>query len=251
MQHHRVQNTPCHHIQGLSQSILRPRESPTTPARLGTQPFGKKIDVRLLGAATHGQSHVNQTGCWRFPVGSARCGRGPQGARTTQWGGTAVCATRAGISPQEVPPKGHARSEAAPDQQDRCAGQVSSMVACPPQLVWLLVKDNNAYLRRNVNNTWFSTEKGNLYGRSSYKYSGAPPTLQHRPSIRYTWPISGLYLHSMCRHSGTPASLRLVWQLRHCLRVYSGCQKQPTSIEAEAPLAMSPISWGTQSACMH
>ena len=43
-----------------------------------------------------------------------------------------------------------------------------------PQLVWQLVKKNNCFLRRNVNNTWFSTEPGNLRGRNSYKYSGAP-----------------------------------------------------------------------------
>lgn len=52
-----------------------------------------------------------------------------------------------------------------------------------PQLVWQLVKNNNCYLRRNVNNTWFSTERGNLSGRNSYKHSGAlrrstaPPAL--------------------------------------------------------------------------
>uniref|UniRef100_A0A7S1SRK2 Ribosomal eL28/Mak16 domain-containing protein n=2 Tax=Eukaryota TaxID=2759 RepID=A0A7S1SRK2_9CHLO len=39
-------------------------------------------------------------------------------------------------------------------------------------LVWQLVKAQNAFLKRNVNNTWWSAEKGNLYGKHSYKYSG-------------------------------------------------------------------------------
>jgi hypothetical protein len=47
-----------------------------------------------------------------------------------------------------------------------------SMANASPQLVWQLVKNNNCYLRRNVNNTWFSTEPGNLAGKNSYKYSG-------------------------------------------------------------------------------
>eukprot|EP01025_Chloroclados_australasicus_P020389 TRINITY_DN2149_c0_g1_i7.p1 TRINITY_DN2149_c0_g1~~TRINITY_DN2149_c0_g1_i7.p1 ORF type:complete len:213 (+),score=15.48 TRINITY_DN2149_c0_g1_i7:93-641(+) len=40
------------------------------------------------------------------------------------------------------------------------------------QLVWQLIKGNNAYLKKNLNNTWFSTEKGNVANRHSYKYSG-------------------------------------------------------------------------------
>ena len=46
-----------------------------------------------------------------------------------------------------------------------------------PQLVWQLVKDNNCYLRKNVNNTWFSAEPNNVAHRHSYKFSGAarPP----------------------------------------------------------------------------
>ncbi|GAB4821414.1 hypothetical protein N2152v2_008460 [Parachlorella kessleri] len=40
------------------------------------------------------------------------------------------------------------------------------------QLVWELVKHNNAFLVKGVNGTVFSREAGNLYNRNSYKYSG-------------------------------------------------------------------------------
>ncbi|PSC73656.1 60S ribosomal L28-1 [Micractinium conductrix] len=40
------------------------------------------------------------------------------------------------------------------------------------QLVWELVKNNNAFLRKSVNHTVFSAEPGNLANKSSYKYSG-------------------------------------------------------------------------------
>eukprot|EP00873_Tetraselmis_striata_P014494 jgi/Tetstr1/434758/TSEL_023809.t1 len=39
-------------------------------------------------------------------------------------------------------------------------------------LIWELVKGQNAFVKRNVNNTWWSSEKGNLYAKHSYKYSG-------------------------------------------------------------------------------
>eukprot|EP00877_Chromochloris_zofingiensis_P010742 jgi/Chrzof1/5921/Cz16g20220.t1 len=42
----------------------------------------------------------------------------------------------------------------------------------PSTLVWELVKHNNAFLRKNMHNTWFSAEPGNLYNKHSYKYSG-------------------------------------------------------------------------------
>mmetsp|Transcript_43078 Transcript_43078/g.102283 ORF Transcript_43078/g.102283 Transcript_43078/m.102283 type:complete len:135 (-) Transcript_43078:58-462(-) len=46
------------------------------------------------------------------------------------------------------------------------------MAAAPDQLLWQLVKRNNAFLRKNLNNQYFSAEPGNLYNRHSYKYSG-------------------------------------------------------------------------------
>ncbi|KAI8463662.1 MAG: component of cytosolic 80S ribosome and 60S large subunit [Monoraphidium minutum] len=41
-----------------------------------------------------------------------------------------------------------------------------------PQLVWELVKTNNSFLRKNLHGNIFSAEKGNLYAKHSYKYSG-------------------------------------------------------------------------------
>ena len=41
------------------------------------------------------------------------------------------------------------------------------------QLVWQLVKGHNCFQRKSVNNTWLSSEPGNLYAKNSYKYSGA------------------------------------------------------------------------------
>ena len=41
-----------------------------------------------------------------------------------------------------------------------------------PQLVWHLVRGNNSYLKKNLNNTYFTSEPNNLAGKHSYKYSG-------------------------------------------------------------------------------
>eukprot|EP00892_Ulva_mutabilis_P002951 jgi/Ulvmu1/12657/UM094_0013.1 len=41
-----------------------------------------------------------------------------------------------------------------------------------PQLVWHLIRGNNSYLKKNLNNTYFSYEPNNLAGRHSFKYSG-------------------------------------------------------------------------------
>ena len=40
------------------------------------------------------------------------------------------------------------------------------------QLVWQLVKGHNCFQKKSVNNTWLSSEPGNLYAKNSYKYSG-------------------------------------------------------------------------------
>ncbi|PRW45372.1 hypothetical protein C2E21_5977 [Chlorella sorokiniana] len=40
------------------------------------------------------------------------------------------------------------------------------------QLVWELVKKNNAFIRKSVNHTVFSAEPGNVANKHSYKYSG-------------------------------------------------------------------------------
>ncbi|KAG2487641.1 hypothetical protein HYH03_013779 [Edaphochlamys debaryana] len=39
-------------------------------------------------------------------------------------------------------------------------------------LVWELVKKHNCFQRKNVKGMTFSAEAGNLYNKSSYKYSG-------------------------------------------------------------------------------
>uniref|UniRef100_A0A7S0UR37 Ribosomal eL28/Mak16 domain-containing protein n=1 Tax=Polytomella parva TaxID=51329 RepID=A0A7S0UR37_9CHLO len=40
------------------------------------------------------------------------------------------------------------------------------------QFLWELVKNNNAFLRKNLNGAIFSAERGNLYAKNSYKFSG-------------------------------------------------------------------------------
>lgn len=46
------------------------------------------------------------------------------------------------------------------------SSQVSS------EFVWQAIKKGNAFSVRGPNNVWFSKEKGNLYSKHSYKYSG-------------------------------------------------------------------------------
>lgn len=41
------------------------------------------------------------------------------------------------------------------------------------QLQWLLLKNWNSFYRKNLNNSRFSAEPGNLYNKHSYKHSGA------------------------------------------------------------------------------
>ena len=40
------------------------------------------------------------------------------------------------------------------------------------ELVWQCVKGGNAFAVRSPMNVWFSKEKGNLYSKHSFKYSG-------------------------------------------------------------------------------
>ncbi|KIZ02258.1 60S ribosomal protein L28-1 [Monoraphidium neglectum] len=40
------------------------------------------------------------------------------------------------------------------------------------QLLWELVKGHNSFVRKNLHGNIFSAEKGNLYAKHSYKYSG-------------------------------------------------------------------------------
>ena len=51
------------------------------------------------------------------------------------------------------------------------------MSQASPELVWQVIKKGNAFLRKGSNgrsDPIFSAEKGNLYARHSYKFSGAP-----------------------------------------------------------------------------
>ena len=40
------------------------------------------------------------------------------------------------------------------------------------ELVWQCIKGGNSYLRKGLNNTYFSAEPGNLTSKHSYKFSG-------------------------------------------------------------------------------
>jgi large subunit ribosomal protein L28e len=40
-------------------------------------------------------------------------------------------------------------------------------------LVWQIVRSNNCFTRKGMQGELFSAEKGNLYNKHSYKYSGA------------------------------------------------------------------------------
>ena len=51
------------------------------------------------------------------------------------------------------------------------------MSQASPELVWQVIKKGNAFLRKGSNgrsDPIFSAEKGNLYARHSFKFSGAP-----------------------------------------------------------------------------
>ena len=50
------------------------------------------------------------------------------------------------------------------------------MSQASPELVWQVIKKGNAFLRKGSNgrnDPIFSAEKGNLYARHSFKFSGA------------------------------------------------------------------------------
>ena len=54
------------------------------------------------------------------------------------------------------------------------------MSQASPELVWQVIKKGNAFLRKGSNGRGdpiFSAEKGNLYARHSFKFSGAPLSL--------------------------------------------------------------------------
>merc|ERR1711904_13918 len=40
------------------------------------------------------------------------------------------------------------------------------------ELIWQCIKGGNSFMRKGINNTFFSTEPGNLTGKHSYKFSG-------------------------------------------------------------------------------
>ena len=40
------------------------------------------------------------------------------------------------------------------------------------ELVWQLIRGNNSFLKKGLNNTFFSAEPGNLTSKHSYKFSG-------------------------------------------------------------------------------
>jgi hypothetical protein len=49
------------------------------------------------------------------------------------------------------------------------------MANASSELVWQVVKGNNAFLRKGKkHDPIFSAEPGNLYNKHSYKFSGAP-----------------------------------------------------------------------------
>ncbi|QDZ19339.1 ribosomal protein L28 [Chloropicon primus] len=40
------------------------------------------------------------------------------------------------------------------------------------ELIWQCIKGGNSFMRKGINNTYFSAEAGNLAGKHSYKHSG-------------------------------------------------------------------------------
>ena len=56
------------------------------------------------------------------------------------------------------------------EREEREREMASTQIS--PELVWQCVKGGNAFAVRSPTNVWFSKEKGNLYSKHSYKYSG-------------------------------------------------------------------------------
>lgn len=54
--------------------------------------------------------------------------------------------------------------------EDDNGGKMANNVS--PQLLWELVKGHNSFIRKNLHGNIFSAEKGNLYAKHSYKFSG-------------------------------------------------------------------------------
>ena len=62
------------------------------------------------------------------------------------------------------------------------------MSQASPELVWQVIKKGNAFLRKGSNGRGdpiFSAEKGNLYARHSYKFSGALLAVPGRSARRW------------------------------------------------------------------
>lgn len=64
-----------------------------------------------------------------------------------------------------------------------------------------MVKKNNSFLRPGLNGALFSAEKGNLYNKNSFKYSGAlsqrrEGLARRRDGYHFVW--------SRCRSGGSP-----------------------------------------------
>ena len=62
-------------------------------------------------------------------------------------------------------------------REDEREGERQTVVMASTQisseLLWQCLKKGNAFSVRSVNNVWMSKEKGNLYSKHSYKYSGS------------------------------------------------------------------------------
>ena len=110
------------------------------------------------------------------------------------------------------------------------------MSQASPELVWQVIKKGNSFLRKGSNghkDPIFSAEKGNLYARHSFKYSGAAQSCTPHAARRLT-----------------AASLR--WArvvLRVALRCgaagRSGCNPRAEGLPARAPLTRRSQAWRT------
>ena len=56
--------------------------------------------------------------------------------------------------------------------RSRCMQVVPAGVRMSDQLVWQIIRGHNAFVRKGLNGLVLSAEKGNLYNKHSYKYSG-------------------------------------------------------------------------------